>query len=320
LSPINFKDVEEASRRIWSVALWTELSYSPDISSLTGTRLYFKWENQQPTGSFKIRGAANKILANLEACRQHGVVAASTGNHGLATAYLCQKENLNLALFVPESISELKRQKLQANGAALTLVNGPCEKAEALARQVALRGRKIFVSPYNDEQVIAGQGTCGLEILTELPEVEEVVVPVGGGGLISGLAVYLKEKKPGLMITGVEPENSAFIKHSLESGHLRNDFPEKPTLAEAVAGGLEEGSLTFDLIKRYVDRVITVKEEEIAEAIRWLFRYHGKKVEGAGALSLAAVISSPGLFTGRQVVAVVSGGNILDSLWQSIIS
>ncbi|MGB9836589.1 MAG: threonine ammonia-lyase [Candidatus Saccharicenans sp.] len=317
---LSAREIEKARERIQSVVLETELDFSPEISARLKTRLYLKWENHQPTGSFKIRGAANKILANLDDCRERGVIAASTGNHGLATACICQKERLSLSLFVPESISEVKRRKLQTSGATLTVVDGPCEKAEALARQVAARARKVFVSPYNDEQVIAGQGTCGLEILSALPEVEEVVVPVGGGGLISGIAVYLKEKKPGIKITGVEPENSAFIKHSLEKGQLSNGFPEKPTLADAVAGGLEEGAITFDLIKKYVDRVVTVTEDELARAVRWLYRYHGEKVEGAGALSLAALIAKPELFTGRHLVAVVSGGNIQDDLWQSIVS
>lgn len=316
---LSVHDIEEAAGRIGSVAVETELTFSPEISSRLGTSLYFKWENHQPTGSFKIRGAANKVLANFEACRKGGVVAASTGNHGLATAYVCRKNNLSLTIYVPDSISEHKRLKIEATGATLNLVRGSCEKAEMLARQQALKEGKVFVSPYNDEQVIAGQGTCGLEILSAFPQVEEVVVPVGGGGLISGIAVYIKEKMPGVNITGVEPENSAFIWYSLMEGKIRNDYPEKPTLAEAVAGGLEEGSITFELIRKYVDRMMTVKEEEVAEAIRWIFCYHGEKVEGAGALSLAAVLTRPEMFKGRRVVVVVSGGNIPEDLWQSII-
>ncbi len=317
---LSVRDIEEAAEIIRSVAVKTELTFSPEISSWLGTSLYFKWENHQPTGSFKIRGAANRVLASFEACRRGGVVAASTGNHGLATAYVCRENNLSLTIYVPDSISQHKRLKLEASGATLNLVQGPCEKAERLARQQALREGKVFVSPYNDEQVIAGQGTCGLEIFSELPQVEEVVVPVGGGGLISGIAVYIKEKKPEVIITGVEPENSAFICYSLREGKIRNDFPEKPTLADAVAGGLEEGAITFELIRKYVDRMITVKEEEVAEAIRCLYSYHGEKAEGAGALSLAAILSRPELFRDRKVVAVVSGGNILESLWQSIIA
>lgn len=311
--------IEAARLRIRPYARKTELSFSPDLSAELGAHIYFKWENHQPTGSFKIRGACNKILVNLLDCQKRGVISASTGNHGLAVAFVCQQEKLALTLYVPASISSLKRQKLEATGARLIFVDGPCERAETLARKEARKNGQVYVSPYNDEEVIAGQGTCGLEILEDLPEIEEVMVPVGGGGLIAGVAVYLKTLKPAIKITGIEPENSAFIKNSLEHNHLTNDFPEKPTLAEAVAGGLEEGAITFDLVKKYVDRVITVEEEAIYQAIRLVFKYHQEKVEGAGALAMAGLISYPEIFSGKKVVAVTSGGNIEEALWKKII-
>ncbi|MFA4926791.1 MAG: threonine/serine dehydratase [Candidatus Aminicenantales bacterium] len=318
MSKISQTMIEEASRRIRLYAIQTDLTFAPRLTTEAGSQLYFKWENHQPTGSFKIRGAANKILANLDDCRRRGVVTASTGNHGAATAYICQQEGLALTLYVPATITQLKRQKLEQSGARLILVDGPCEQAEALARQAAETGHQVFVSPYNDEQVIAGQGTCGLEILQDWPEVEEVIVPVGGGGLIAGLACYLKGKNPGIRITGIEPENSAFIKHSLALGYLSNDFPEKPTRAEAVAGGLESGSITFDLIKEYVDCLLTVSEESISEAMRILYEDHKERVEGAGALSLAGWLTAPELFSGKRVAAVVSGGNIDPAAWQEL--
>jgi threonine dehydratase len=314
------RQIEAARARITPFVRRTELALSPEISKGIGARVYLKWENHQPTGSFKIRGAGNKIMANLQACREKGVTAASTGNHGLAVASICQKQKLNLSLFLPDSISSLKRQKLEETGARIVFVDGPCEQAEAQARAEARLSGGIFVSPYNDYEVIAGQGTCGQEIMEDLPEVEEVVVPVGGGGLISGIAVYLKNFRPAIKVTGVEPENSAFIKNSLNRGVLTNDFPEKPTVAEAVAGGLEEGAITFDLIKKYVDQVITVKEEAIYQAIKLLFKHHQKKIEGAGALALAGMISYSEMFSGKKVVAVVSGGNIEDQLWEKIIN
>ena len=311
--------IEEASQRLRPYVVHTDLTFSPRLWSELGCQLYFKWENHQPTGSFKIRGAASKILANLEDCRRWGVVAASTGNHGAATAYICQEEGLELTLFVPATIAPFKRQKLERTGAKLILVDGPCEQAELEARQTAEVNHQVFVSPYNDELVIAGQGTCGLEIFEDWPEVEEVVVPVGGGGLIAGLAVYLKESKPAIKITGVEPENSAFIKHSLSLGYLSNDFPEKPTIAEAVAGGLEPGSMTFDLVRHYVDGWLTVSEEHIVQAMKILYEHHQEVVEGAGALSLAALLAYPELFTGKRVVGLVSGGNIQLSRWQELV-
>jgi threonine dehydratase len=313
-------EIEAARSTIRPYARKTELSFSPDLSVELDARIYFKWENHQPTGSFKIRGACNKILANLPDCQKKGVISASTGNHGLAVAFVCQQEKLDLTLYVPASISSLKRQKLEATGARLIFVDGTCEQAETQARQEAGSNGQIFVSPYNDEQVVAGQGTCGLEILEDLPEMEEVMVPVGGGGLIGGVAVYLKTLKPAIKITGIEPENSAFIKNSLDRGFLTNDFREKPTIAEAVAGGLEEGAITFDLIRKYVDRVITVKEQAIYQAIRLLFKHHQEKIEGAGALALAGLISYPEIFSGKKVVTVVSGGNLDDRLWRKIVN
>jgi len=311
--------ITEARLRVKKYARTTELTYSEELSRNLGTNLYFKWENHQPTGSFKIRGAANKILSNLTECRRKGVVSASTGNHGVAMAYVCQQEGLSLELYVPSSIADHKRKKLETGKTRLVLVEGTCEQAEALARSQARQKGQVFVSPYNDPEVIAGQGTCGLEIFEEEPEVDEVVIPVGGGGLISGVAVYLKKKKPSVRITGVEPENSAFIKNSLSLGRQSNDFPEKPTVADAVAGGIEEGATTFDLICRYVDNMISVSEEAIIEAMRLIFRSHQEKVEGAGALALAGLLSFPDLFSGKKIVAIVSGGNIAPSVWEKLV-
>lgn len=313
------RKIEEAADRISGYVLRTPLSESLELSTRFGPKVCLKWENAQPTGSFKIRGASNKILANLESCRQKGVVAASTGNHGLATAHICRQENLRLEIYVPRTISALKKAYLGKYGVKLNLVDGPCEEAEKLAREGAQSGSLVFVSPYNDEEVIAGQGTCGLEIWQDWSEVEEVVVPVGGGGLIAGIACYLKEKNPSVIITGIEPENSAFIQHSRLQGRLDNNFPEKTTIADAVAGGLEDNSITFELIQKYVDRLLTVTEEAIIQAIIIYFRLFRQRVEGAGALSLAGISSYPELFSGRKLVAIVSGGNIEKSLWQKLV-
>ncbi len=317
---ISINQIEEASARIQPYVRPTKTSESSELSARLKAKIYLKWENYQTTGSFKIRGASNKILANLNDCGKRGVVTASTGNHGRAVAQVCRQEKLPLSIYVPDSISEIKRKALEDHKANLVVVNGPCQQAESLARTEAALAGQIYVSPYNDEQVIAGQGTCGFEILRDWPEVEEIIVPVGGGGLIAGITVYIKEKRPQVRIIGVEPQNSAFIKHSLSVGKISNDFIEKPTVAEAVAGGLEEGTMTFSLIERYVDDLLTVDEESILQAIKLIHSYHQEKVEGAGALSLAAVLSYPGMFSGKNVLGVVSGGNIDDHLWSKIVS
>ncbi|MGB9894177.1 MAG: pyridoxal-phosphate dependent enzyme, partial [Candidatus Saccharicenans sp.] len=157
MNGIKVEKIEEARDRIMAYVKQTELTPSPQLSSELKSEIYFKWENHQPTGSFKIRGAANKILSNLAACHERGVVAASTGNHGLASSYVCQHEGLKLSLFLPASISKVKRQKLAATRASLILVDGPCEQAEALARKESELSGKVFVSPYNDPEVVAGQ-------------------------------------------------------------------------------------------------------------------------------------------------------------------
>ncbi|MDD8030716.1 MAG: pyridoxal-phosphate dependent enzyme [Acidobacteriota bacterium] len=317
---ISINQIEEARARIQPYVRPTETSESLELSTRLRAKICLKWENCQVTGSFKIRGASNKILANLNDCRKKGVVTASTGNHGRAVAQVCRQEKLALSIYVPASLSEIKRKKLEDNKVNLVVVNGPCQQAESLARKEAALAGQMYVSPYNDEQVIAGQGTCGLEILRDWPEVEEIIVPVGGGGLIAGIAVYIKEKRPQVRITGVEPKNSAFIKHSLSVGRISNDFIEKLTIAEAVAGGLEENTVTFSLIERYVDDLLTVDEESILQAIKVIHSYHQQKAEGAGALSLAAVLSYPRLFSGKKILAVVSGGNIDVHHWSKIVS
>lgn len=301
-------DIERADELIRDGILRTPLQPAPDLGRAAAARVFLKWECEQRTGSFKLRGALNALRSLSEAERRRGVLTASTGNHGLAMVHAARAEGVRLALFVPLSIAAMKRDKLRAAGADLVIAGATCEQSEIMARAEADSSGRVFVSPYNDYRVVAGQGTVGLEIAAGLPEVQDVLVPVGGGGLAAGVATAVKAASPSARVWGVEPIHSAFLAASLRAGRLV-EMAEKPTLADAVAGGIEPGAITFDLCRRSLDGILTVTERRIRDAQRSLQRLRGGPVEGAGALPLAALRAQPGLFRGRTVVLIVSGRN-----------
>ena len=301
-------EVRRAERRIRDGIVRTPLCAAEALSRSTGARVAVKWECDQRTGSFKIRGALNALRSLAPARRLRGIVGASTGNHGLGLAEACRLTGARLTLFVPSTIVAGKRRKLEAAGARLIEGGRSCDEAELAARAFAASRSLAYVSPYNDWTVIFGQGTLGREILADCPGAQAVLVPVGGGGLAVGIAGAIKAEKPGIAIWGVEPENSAFLKASLRAGRLV-EIRERPTLADAVAGGIEPGAITFALARRWLDGIITVKERTLARALETLAELRGRPVEGAGALALAGLTTEPGRFRGRTVVLVVSGGN-----------
>jgi threonine dehydratase len=223
-----------------------------------------------------------------------------------------------LTLFLPENAVREKIQKIEKYGVDLKFHGRSCEQAEIHARRIAKETGRVFVSPYNDYDVIYGQGTLGVEIFKDFPDVDDVLVPVGGGGLIAGIGGYLKSLKPSVKIWGVEPINSAFMKASLAAGRLV-EIREKTTLADAVAGGMEPGAVTFPLCQAYVDGILTVSEIGLKNALRLLCEVHSKVVEGAGALPLAGLIKACRRFKGRKTVLVVSGGNIAADIFSRLI-
>ena len=289
----------------------TPLERSASLSRMLGLDVYIKWESEQVTGSFKVRGALNKMRSLSAAEKKNGVVSASTGNHGAGLAHACALEGVDLTLCLPESAASRKVERLRKTGAAIVMHGSSCEQAELHARAMAGREGRIYISPYNDPELISGQGTVGLEIVEELPGAEDIIVPVGGGGLVAGIAGCVKSaaQSGAVRVWGVEPRNSRFMAASMEAGRIVQ-IDEKETLADAVAGGIEPGSITFDLCRRLVDGFVDVEERDIASAMAMLFDQHGKMVEGAGALALAALMKEKQLFQGRSVVLVVSGGNI----------
>jgi threonine dehydratase len=305
----DFRDeVTRAHERIRFDIKRTTLEHSPALSQLTGAKVYLKWENEQLTGSFKLRGALNKLRTLSPEEKRRGVLSASTGNHGLGLSLAARMEEVRLKLVLPSTVSASKRNRLREFGADIIDYGESCEKAELHARHIAAESRKIYVSPYNDKDIIFGQGTIGLEIWEDFPGVEDVLIPVGGGGLAAGIAGYLKTSSVKIRTFGVEPSHSAFMAASIEAGKIV-EVNEKETIADAVTGGIEPGSITFPLCRELLDGIILVDEELIKKALILLEEIHNKTVEGAGALSLAALMKESDRFSGRQVVLVVSGGN-----------
>jgi threonine dehydratase len=310
-----FDRILRAAQRIRTEVLWTPLERSPGLSRLTGADVYLKWENRQVTGSFKIRGALNKVRSLSKEERARGAVAASTGNHGLGASLAARLEGLELTLVLPAGASAEKRRRLAESGARIVGFGETCEQAEAYARRLAGETGRVYISPYNDEDVIAGQGTIGLEIASDFADAAAVLVPVGGGGLISGIAACLNRVLASVEILGVEPKTSAFMAASLAAGRIV-DIDEGDTIADAVAGGIEPGSITFPLCRELVDGIVTVRETAIRRAMALLFEQHGQLVEGAGALPLAALLSDPARFAARAIVLIVSGGNVAPGIFQ----
>jgi threonine dehydratase len=309
--------IRAAHERVASGIVPTPVEFSGPLSELTGARVFLKWECDQLTGSFKLRGALNKLRVLSAEERARGVVSASTGNHGLAMSHASRLEGVDLRLFLPTTVSGIKKAKIESLGVSPELFGLTCDRTEAHAREFAAATGRVFVSPYNDWDVIFGAGTVGLEIARDVPDADDVLVPVGGAGLIAGIAGFLRAARPAARTIGVEPETSAFMAASLAAGRLV-DIDEGETIADAVAGGIEPGAVTFPVCRDFADRVTAVPEALIARAMALLFDMHGRVVEGSGALPPAALIGAPDLFRGRTVVLVVSGRNIANERFREI--
>jgi threonine dehydratase len=301
--------IETAAARIAPWVRRTPLEYSPYLSRLSGAEVHLKLENFQVTSSFKARGAFNALLTLDENERGRGVISSSTGNHANAMAHAMPLLGVNGEIWVPASISGAKLEQLEARGATLRRVADDPGKVEALARAEAARSNRVYVSPYNDAAVIAGQGTVALELLEQLPAFDDVLVPVGGGGLIAGIAAALRERRPRVRVIGVLPENSPVMSESVRAGCLL-ETPWQPSLSDATVGWAEAASITFPMCQAWVADWLLVSEAQIAAAIRDFVQLHSMLVEGAGALPAAALAANRELFSGRRVVLVVSGARI----------
>lgn len=313
---ISLADIEEARERIRGDILLTPCRHSGALSKLTGCEVYLKLENLQATGSFKERGALNRLLLLSPEERARGVTSASAGNHAQGVAYHAGRLGIPATIFMPEGTPLIKVTSTRNYGAHVVLHGANYDEAYEEARRIQEREGTVFVHPFDDDAVIAGQGTLGLEILEQLPDVELVYAAVGGGGLIGGLALALKQRKPAVRIVGVEPQAIASMQASLQAGH-RVTLEAASTIADGIACRTI-GEKTFPLAQRYVDEVVTVDEEEISSAILLLLEREKTVAEGAGAAPLAALLrKAPG--KGTRVVLVLSGGNIDVNLIARII-
>lgn len=307
-----------AANRIAGHIRETPLDYSPFFSELTGANVYLKLENLQYTGSFKLRGAFNKLLSLTPVQMEAGCVAASSGNHGAAVAYAMQKHGISGIVFVPETTSPTKVDAIRRAGGEVRFFGTDGLDTEKHARQYAGDNGMLYLSPYNDADVIAGQGSCGVEIARQLKELDAVFIAVGGGGLISGVGSFLKSVHPNLHVIGCQPAASAVMAASAKAGKIVELRSER-TLSDGTAGGIEAGAITFDICQKLVDQYVLVSEDEIAEAMREFIDSERMLLEGAAGVAIAALKKVADRYQECNVVVIVCGGNISRETLKTII-
>jgi threonine dehydratase len=306
---LTLSDVHEARERVDGVARHTPLERSRTFSEMSGADVRLKLENFQRTGAFKIRGAMNRIATLSEAEREAGVVTASAGNHAQGVALAAQRAGVDATVVMPKFAPVSKVKATRGYGASVRLEGVDYNEAQAYAHELERDEGRTYVHAFNDPVVMAGQGTLGLEIVDDCPELDTVVVPIGGGGLISGVAVAIKEQLSDVRVVGVQAEGAASAAKSLESGEVR-EIDNVDTIADGIATR-SVGEETLEVMAEYVDEVVTVDDREIALALTLLLERSKTLVEGAGAVALAAVLSEAFEYDdGETVVAALCGGNI----------
>ncbi|MBR3498083.1 MAG: threonine ammonia-lyase [Selenomonadaceae bacterium] len=308
-------DVYRADKNLSGIVKKTKLIASDFFSELSGNEVYLKPENMQHTGAFKLRGAYNKISGLSEEERQRGVITASAGNHAQGVAFAAQKLGVKAVICMPATTPILKVEATKAYGAEVVLHGDGFDEAYQHSLKLCEEHGYVYVHPFNDLEVLLGQGTTALEIINELKDVDAILVPIGGGGFASGVALATKVVSPHVKVIGVEPENAACMKAALEAGEIVT-LPSADTVADGCAVKTA-GDLTFAFCQKYLDEIITVNEMEIMSALLFLIEKHKLIAEGAGVLSLAALNKLE--FKGKKVVAIVSGGNIDISTLSALI-
>ena len=299
-------DIYRAAKQLDGIVSKTKLIESQFFSDLCGNTIYLKPENLQKTGSFKLRGAYNKISQLTEEERKKGVITASAGNHAQGVAFAAQKLGCKAVICMPATTPILKVEATKAYGAEVVLYGDTFDDAAAKSQELQKKKGYVYIHPFNDEKVIAGQGTTALEIIDDLKDVDAILVPIGGGGFASGVALACKAVNLHVKVIGVEPEGAA----CMENSFMKNEVSTLPAV-DTVADGCAvktPGDLTYAFCKKYLDQIITVSEVEIMSALLSLIEKHKLIAEGAGALSLAALNKLP--FKGKKVVSIISGGNI----------
>ncbi len=305
-----FDAIKEAHQALRPQVRVTPLEYSPLLSQHSGCEIYLKCEHLQHTGSFKFRGASNKLCLLTDEQRQRGVITASTGNHGQAMALAGKLAGVKATIYAPEQAAAIKLEAIRALGGEVELIPGDALNAELAADSAAQQQGKIYISPYNDRQIIAGQGTCGMEMVEQQPDLDAVFVAVGGGGLISGIATVLKKLSDKTQIIGCWPANATSMYTSLENGKIQ-EVAEQETLSDGTAGGVEPGAITFALCQQLIDQKVLVSEQKIKDAMRLIAHTDRWMIEGAAGVALAAALKQAPLWQGKKVAVVLCGKNIV---------
>lgn len=315
---LKLHDIVRARQRVQPYIVDTPLIHSPALSQLSQASVWLKLELCQPTGSFKVRGALHKLMALQAQGHRSGVVTASAGNHGLGLAFAAQVLGLpDVTIFVPETTPVPKIAKLQRFPVSLRQVGHTYEEAHQAAETYARQAGTPYISAYDDPQVIAGAGTCGLEIITGRPDAETIIVPVGGGGLIAGTAVAVKGISKGCRIIGVQPAASPAAKLSFEQNMPLDPFDHEPTIADGLAGGF--GAHPFYIARTLIDEILLYGEANLRRAIYTLVDHHQLVVEASGAIAICPLLEQPDQFAGQTVVCILTGSNIATALLADIL-
>jgi len=315
---VTLNDIQSARSAIREYVNLTPCNLSPRLSARTGCSLHLKLENLQRTGAYKDRGAMNAVLSLSDSEKKAGVIAASAGNHAQGLAFAAQCNNIHATIVMPETAPIAKIRGTEQYGAEVVLHGNGYDDAFGRATELQKEKGPTFVHAFDDPRVIAGQGSVGLELLEQNPYLEVFVVPIGGGGLIAGMSVALKEVNPKIRIIGVQAENIASMKASVEAGKLVT--VTGTTMADGIAVG-RPGEYTFPIVQNYVDDIVTISEEEIANAILVLIESEKTVTEGSGAVGVAAVLNGKVAdIVGKQVCVVLTGGNIDTTLLARVLA
>jgi threonine dehydratase len=312
------QEILQAEYKIRPYIRETPLEYSVPLSKLTGSRVFLKLENLQYTGSFKVRGAMNALLSLTPGQRARGVVTASSGNHGIAVAFGLHTLKIHGTIFVPEDTSSSKVAAIRNYGAHLRFWGTDSVLTEGHARSYAAQKEMVYISPYNNAQVVGGQGTIGVELCRQIKHVDVVLAALGGGGMISGIAEYLKAVFLHAEVIGCSPENSPVMAKSVQAGHIL-EMESLPTLSDGTAGGVEQDAITFPLCQRLVDDYVLVSEEEIRQAMRLSIETQHILIEGAAGVPLAALLKTPERFREKTVVVILCGANLSLETLKSVL-
>ena len=313
---LTIDNVYRANQALKGVIRTTDVIYAPKLCD--GAQLYLKTENLQVTGSFKVRGAYYKMTLLSEEEKARGVIACSAGNHAQGVALAAQKNGIKAVICLPDGAPISKVEATKSYGAEVCLVEGVYD--DAYNKALSLRDEKgyTFIHPFNDEDVIAGQGTIGLELMEQLPDLDAVLVPIGGGGLISGIAYTLKTLNPRVKVYGVQAKGAPSMKNAIEHGEVET-LPSVSTIADGIAVK-RPGDLTYELCSKYVDEIVTVTDDEISAAILALMEQHTLVTEGAGAVAVAAAMFRKVNLQGKKAVCLLSGGNIDVTILSRVIT